>query len=49
MDKSFLQPYKSNLLESEMATNASFLAWKIPWRKEPAWLNSMGFERVGHC
>ena len=32
-----------------MATNTSFLAWKIPWRKEPGWLNSMGFERVGHC
>ena len=37
-----------DLLEKEMATHSSILAWKIPWTEEPGWLLSMGSQRVGH-
>ena len=30
-----------DLLEKEMATHSSILAWKIPWTEEPARLQSM--------
>ena len=30
------------LLEKEMATHSSTLAWKIPWREKPDRLQSMG-------
>ena len=35
-------------LEKEMATYSSTLAWKIPRMKEPARLQSMELQRVGH-
>ena len=35
-------------LEKEMATHASFLAWRIPWTEEPGGLQSMELQRVGH-
>ena len=31
-----------DLLEKEMATHSSILAWKIPWTEEPGELQSMG-------
>ena len=31
-----------DLLEKEMATHSSILAWKIPWTEEPGRLHSMG-------
>ena len=37
-----------DLLEQEMATHSSTLAWKIPWTEEPGRLQSMGSQRVGH-
>ena len=37
-----------DLLEEEMATHSSILAWKIPWTEEPGGLQSMGSQRVGH-
>ena len=37
-----------DLLEKEMATHSSILAWKIPWTEEPGMLQSMGLQRVGH-
>ena len=37
-----------DLLEKEMATHSSTLAWKIPWTKEPGGLESMGSQRVRH-
>ena len=37
-----------DLLEKEMATHSSILAWKIPWMLEPGRLQSMGSQRVGH-
>ena len=35
-------------LEKEMATHSSILAWRTPWTEEPAQLQSMGSQRVGH-
>ena len=35
-------------LEKETATHSSILAWRIPWTEEPAGLQSMGSQRVGH-
>ena len=37
-----------DLLEREMASHSSILAWKIPWMEEPGRLQSMGSKRVGH-
>ena len=33
-------------LEKGMATHSSILAQRIPWIKEPGWLQSMGLQRV---
>ena len=30
------------VVEKEMATHSSILAWKSPWTEEPGWLQSMG-------
>ena len=38
---------REDLLEKEMATHSSILAWKIPWMEEPGRLQSMGSQRVG--
>ena len=38
---------REDLLEKEMATHSSILAWKIPWTLEPGRLQSMGSQRVG--
>ena len=35
------------LMEMEMATHSSILAWRIPWMEEPGRLQSMGLLRVG--
>ena len=37
-----------DLLEEEMASHSSILAWRIPRTEEPGDLKSMGFQRVGH-
>ena len=37
-----------DLLEKEMATHSSILAWKIPWMVELGRLQSMGMQTVGH-
>ena len=39
---------QEDLLEKEMATHSSILAWKIPWMEEPGRLQSMGSQRVRH-
>ena len=36
------------LLEKEVATRSSVLAWKIPWTEEPGGLQAMGSQSVGH-
>ena len=38
----------SQILEKEMATHSSVLAWRIPGMGEPGGLPSMGSHRVGH-
>ena len=35
-------------LEKGTAIHSSILAWRIPWIEEPYWLQSVGFQRVGH-
>ena len=37
-----------DLLEKEMATHSSTLAWRIPWTEEPGRLQSTGSQRLGH-
>ena len=39
---------EEDLLEKEMATYSSTLAWKIPWMDEPGRLQSTGSQRVKH-
>ena len=39
---------QEDLLEEEMATHSSTLAWQIPWTEEPGWLQSMGSQSAGH-
>ena len=39
---------QENLLQKEMATHSSILAWKIPRTEEPGGLQSMGLKRVRH-
>ena len=39
---------QEDLLEKEIVTHSSILAWKIPWMEEPGRLQSMGSQRVGH-
>ena len=36
------------ILEKEMATHSSILAWKIPWTEDPGRQQSMGSQRVRH-
>ena len=36
------------LLENEMATYSSILAWEIPWMEKPGGLQPMEAQRVGH-
>jgi len=37
---------QEDLLEKEMSTHSSILAWKISWMEEPGRLQSMGLQRV---
>jgi len=39
---------QEDLLEEDMATHSSILAWKNPWREEPGRLQSIGLHRVRH-
>ena len=39
---------QEDLLEKEIATHSSILAWKIPWTEEPGRLQFMGLQRVGY-
>ena len=39
---------QEDLLEKEMATHSSTLAWKILWTEEPGRLQFMGSQRVKH-
>ena len=35
------------MMENEMATHSSILAWEIPWTEEPGRLQSMGHVKGG--
>ena len=37
---------REDLLEKEMATHSSVLAWKISWTEEPGRLQSKGSQKV---
>ena len=39
---------QKDLLEKEIATHSSILAWEITWTEEPGGLQSMGLQRLGH-
>ena len=38
---------REDLLEQEMATHSSILAWKMPWTEEPGGLQFTGSQRAG--
>ena len=37
-----------SVVEKEMATHSSILAWRNPWTEEPGWLQSIGSQTVRH-
>ena len=37
-----------DVLEEEMVTHSSILAWEIPWTEEPNGLKSMRLQKVRH-
>ena len=39
---------QKDLLEEEMATHSSILAWEIPWTESLAGYSPWGHKRVGH-
>ena len=41
-------PESEDVLEEEMATHFSVLAWRIPRAEEPGGLQSIGSQRVRH-
>ena len=49
MQETWIQSLGSeDVLEKEMATHSSTLAWRILWTEELGRLQSMGLQRVGH-
>ena len=46
--QTFVSSTSTYLLEEEMATHSSVLAWRIPGTGEPGRLLSLGLHRVGH-
>ena len=44
----FIFPFHFHVLEKEMATHSSVLAWRIPGMGDPGGSPSMGSHRVGH-
>ena len=45
-EKSEKAVLKLSILEKEMATHSSILAWEIPWTEEHGGLQSMGSQKV---
>ena len=43
-----IEQIKGRVVEKEMATHSSVLAWRIPGTGEPGGLPSMGSHRAGH-
>ena len=46
--KKLLDYWDLKVMEKEMATHSSILAWRIPWREEPGRLQSTWWQRAGH-
>ena len=47
MQETLVQPLGGeDLLEKEMTTHSSILAWEIPWTEEPGGLQSWDCKRV---
>ena len=46
--RDFTFSFHFHALEKEMAAPSSVLAWRIPGKREPGGLPSMGSHRVGH-
>ena len=46
--RDFTFTFHFHVLEKEMATHSSVLAWRIPGMAEPGGLPSVGSHRVGH-
>ena len=44
----FTFTFHLHVLEKEMATHSSVLAWRIPWTEKPGRLQSMESHRVRH-
>ena len=44
MQKTWFDP-QEGLLEKEMATHSSILAWEIPWTEKPGGLESTGSQK----
>ena len=36
---------QEDILEKEMETHSSVLAWRIPWTEKPGRLQSMGYQK----
>ena len=45
LEKAKLIAFLKKILEKEMATHSSVLAWEIPWAEEPGGLQSMGSQK----
>ena len=46
MQETWAQPWVGEeLLEEEMATHSTILAWEIPWSEEPGGLQSIALQR----
>ena len=49
MQETWVQPLVwEDVLEKDMSTHSSILAWRPSWTEEPSGLQSMGSQRVGH-
>ena len=46
--RDFTFTFHFRILEKEMATHSSILAWRIPGTEEPVGLPCMGLHRVGY-
>ena len=43
-----LFPGQEDILEKEMTTCSSILAWKIPWAEQAGGLQSIGLQKIRH-
>ena len=48
MQETWVQSLGQDLLEKEMESHSSILAWKIPWTEKPGRLQSTESQRIRH-